>query len=204
MKLGLILVATLVLAACEEQMSGSEMARACPGGGQLDPQESVRACNEMLEFYEEGTGGYGAVLTWRARAKERAGDVEGAEQDYEAALEINPDNGFALLGMGGILLDANELHRAETYLHRSIEVHGSGRAADMLGGYALQHDENELALKYYGDLLERVPDHEIALFGRGVARLRLGDEGGRVDIENARAGYPHVDREFAERNIAVP
>jgi tetratricopeptide (TPR) repeat protein len=204
MKLGLILVATLVLAACEKQMSGSEMARACPGGDQFDPQESVRACNEMLEFYEEGSGGYGSVLTWRAKAKERTADVAGARQDYEAALEINPDNPTALLRMGGIFLDAGDLHNARTYLHRSIEVHDSGIARDLLGGNALLRGDYQEALKYYDELMETdwAPGpNATALYGRGVARLRLNDEGGRTDIQLAEETDPTVAERFQERGI---
>jgi tetratricopeptide (TPR) repeat protein len=202
MRLFLGLVAAMCVMACEAAEPPVDLRLCGSRAGQAS--ERLRACDEMLPLYEEGSRGYGAVLTWRAQAKESNDDVAGAQRDYEEALNIDPDNPSALLGLGGILLDAGDLTGAQRYLHRSIEVHESGRAADMLGGYALRHDENRAAFDYYDDLLDRVPDHEIALYGRGVARLRLGDEGGRVDIEKARAGYPNVDREFAERGIAAP
>lgn len=204
MRLLPLIVVAVALAACGEPRSLAADDSACAGQGEHEPQERVRVCDRMLAFYEEGSPGRGATLAWRARAKERGGDPVGALADYDAALAINPNSGGALLGRGRLLLEAGDFGAAEQTLLRSIEVHDSGIARDLLGGEALIRGDYQEALVYYEAAMETdwAPGpNATALYGRGVARLRLGDEGGREDLALAIQTYPTIAESFEERGI---
>jgi tetratricopeptide (TPR) repeat protein len=168
------------------------------GSGRGEPSERVRACDLMLT---SDSRGYAAVVTWRAQAKEQNGDATGALRDYEDALRIWPDAPSALLGIGRLHLAQGDLAAAQPYLRRAIEAHDSGIASDMLAAHALQNGDAEMALREYEAWLVRHPDNELALYGRGIARLRGGDEGGREDIARAEQISPRIRESFEERGI---
>jgi tetratricopeptide (TPR) repeat protein len=195
-------IALLCVAACAPGEPKVDAAQCGSGAG--DPQEEIHACDEMRRLFGEGNRGDSSVLSWRAKARERAGDSAGALADYDAALEINPNSGGALLGRGRLLLEAGAFEAAERTLLRSIEVHDSGIARDLLGGQALLRGDYQEALNYYEAAMETdwAPGpNATALYGRGVARLRLGDEGGREDIALAIRTYPTIAESFEERGI---
>lgn len=204
MKWRLIVIAAVALIGCEETPSGEYISRACGGSGDFEVQERLRACDFMLTLYDEGSPGYASVLTTRARTKERSGDALGALADYDASLAIMPDLPGALLGRGRILLEAGDFDAAETTLHRSIEVHDSVIARDLLGAEAVRRGDYPAAFEYYNAVLEREgtdPMDAIGLYGRGVARLRMGDEAGRADIERAEQMSRTIRTHFEERGI---
>lgn len=197
------LLCVLLLAACGVLWPSADI-RMCMGR-MGTPEEQVRACDEWLRHAShDEPRERSSILTSRAEARERGGDDEGALHDFNAALELWEDNPTALLGAGRIHLEQRDLQAAEPYLRRSIQVHDSGIASDMLGAYFLQQGDNADALREYDALLSRQPDNAMGLYGRGVARLRDGDEVGQQDVARARALYDQIDRDFAERGIAAP
>lgn len=175
----------------------------CSQGG-VEPQDRVRACGRWVDAQEEGSRSYAAALLWRAHAKEAAGDVAGALADYDASLALWPDSGSGLLGRGRLLLEAGDFAAAEQTLQRAIQLNNSVIARDMLGSHALLRGDFQEAHDYYDAVLEREGDDPmdvVGLYGRGVARLRMGDEEGRVDIERAEELSPTVSQHFEERGI---
>lgn len=169
------------------------------------PEEQVRACDEWLRHTSrDNPRARAVILTSRAEAKERGGEREAALHDFDAALELWEDAPTALLGAGRVHLAQGDYSGAEPYLRRSIHVHDSGIAADMFGAHFLQQGDNASALREYDALLARQPDNANGLYGRGVARIRTGDEAGREDIARARTLYDRIDRDFEERGIAAP
>lgn len=198
---GMVVVA--LMAACQDSRSLGEDMQACAAGG-LEPQERVQACDRWANANEQGSRVHAAALVWRAEAKEAAGDAVGALTDYDAALVTLPESGSALLGRGRLLLAAGDFAAAEETLHRAIAVNDSVIARDMLGGLALLRGDYEQALDYYNAVVEREGDDPmdvIGYYGRGVARLRMGDEEGRADIQRAEELSPTVRQHFEERGI---
>lgn len=174
------------------------------GRGRGDPEQEIRACDEMRRLFGERNQGDSAVLSWRAQARERAGDTAGALADYNAALAIRPESPSALLARGRLLLEAGEFEAAQQTLQRSIELHDSVIARDLLGGQALLRGDHQAALEYYSAILDRDgsdPMDVVGYYGRGVSRLRLGDEQGRDDIARAEELNPRVTGGFEERGI---
>jgi len=197
-------VALSVIVACGPTPSVPNVDVTLCGSSRGDASERVRACDMMLTLYDENTGGYAAVLTWRAQAKEQSGDADGALADYRRALEIWPDAPIALLSAARIYMARDDLSTARPYLQRAIEAHDSVIARDLLAGEALLRGDNRTALNYYDAILARDEDDPmdaIGFYGRGLARLRMGDDGGRADIERAEQMSPRISESFAERGI---
>lgn len=114
------------------------------------------------------------------------------------------ENGFGLLGRGRLLLAAGDLVAAKETLHRAIEVNDSVIARDMLGAHALLRGDFQEAYDYCDSAPEREgsdPMDVVGLYGRGIARLRMGDEAGRADIERAEELSPTVRQHFEGRGI---
>ena len=55
----------------------------------------------------------------------------------------------------------------------------------------------------YDRALNLAPGMATALYGRGVARLRMADQNGRHDIEAATATDRGVEREMVRRHITL-
>lgn len=193
----------LLLVACQEPRPIVEDLRMCDQGG-VEPQQRVQACERWVDAHEEGSPGYASALIWRAQAKEAAGDAAGALADYDASLALWPDSGSGLLGRGRLLLAAGDFAAAQQTLHRAIEVHDSVIARDMLGAHALLRGDFQEAHDYYNAVLEREGDDPmdaVGYFGRGVARLRMGEEEGRADIERAERMSPRIRQEYEALGI---
>ncbi len=203
MRLAFYTLMIFAIAACSEREPRAD-ARLCGGAATEPPELQVHACDEMLRLIGNTPGGRAAIISWRGDAKERAGDLDGALEDFETVLVLWEDAPTALLGAARIHLARGNYSGAEPYLRRAIHVHDSGIASDMLGAYFLQQGDNASALREYDALLVRQPDSATGLYGRGVARLRAGDADGQEDIARARALYDQIDRDFAERGIAAP
>jgi tetratricopeptide (TPR) repeat protein len=203
MRLWLFALIAIVAVACGER-DPRVADRLCRGAATGSPEQQVRACDEVLRLIGDTPRARSAILSWRGEAKERAGDLDGALEDFKAALELWEDAPNALLGAGRVLLKQGDLSGAETYLRRSIHVHDSGIASDMLGAYFLQQGDNASARREYDALLSRQEDNVYGLYGRGVARLRAGDEGGQMDVARARTLYKLIDSDFEWRGITAP
>jgi len=74
----------------------------------------------------------------------------------------------------------------------------------ILGSDALRQRDYAEALSQYEDLLASQTDSAIGFYGRGLARLSMGDERGREDIALARAGWDGVDAHFGEQGLTAP
>lgn len=131
-------------------------------------------------------------------------DYEGAVADYGAAVAANPEMAMAwanrclartVVGRdeagaradcrraAALAPDSAEVHETQAFLHLKLGEHQAARA------------EYETALA----LDETRP---IALYGRGLARLRLGDEVGAArDRDAALARFPEVGREFTAYGV---
>lgn len=132
------------------------------------------------------------------------GDYRGAVADYDSALLAAPDLAIAyanrclarvVLGddLAGARVDCREalrrqpqradLHEIAAFLHLKL-----GEAAD--------------AQAEYDQALDLQPGRPIALWGRGTAKLRLGDRmGGEADRRAAQAAFAGVEGEFTKYGI---
>ncbi len=110
---------------------------------------------------------------------EMLGEIEKARASYSAAVEVEPDNVYALYLLGRFQRRMGESDEAEKTLKRVLRIRG--RMGSVLGelGYAcLCEGKYEDADFYFKELLKKreKKDYRI-LFLQGIACLRLGKSG---------------------------
>jgi tetratricopeptide (TPR) repeat protein len=127
-------------------------------------------------------------------------DYDAAIADYTAALDASPDLGMAyanrcltaaLAGHDQKTVQ-NDCTHAVQLLPARPDIRETRAFVD------LKYGDNAAAIDEYDAALKLADNRPLALYGRGIARVRLGDgTAGRADQQAARAIYPNVDREFA-------
>jgi tetratricopeptide (TPR) repeat protein len=127
-------------------------------------------------------------------------DYERAINDYSAAIDLDPTMAVAYNNRcmvraltGHDLPDAfRDCLKAQDLTPNSIDVH------DTLGFVYLKTGQPALALEAYDAALKLDPKHALALYGRGLARLKTGDAtGGNADRAAAAALNTDISRQFA-------
>lgn len=68
---------------------------------------------------------------------------------------------------------------------------------DSLAMVELQSGNYALARDLYAEALRELPESPATLYGHGLARLRLGDQGGARELALAKAIDPNIEAEFA-------
>jgi tetratricopeptide (TPR) repeat protein len=137
-----------------------------------------------------------AATAWHeagAIAEQWFGDIEGAVQDYRAALEQDPSDPVALTRVEALLGATGQAQLAEVHAARARAERDAHRAADawLAAARAAQagQDGRRAALGHLDEALDRRPDHAAALELR--ARLR------------ALAGQPSLALDDLERCLAL-
>src|SRR5581483_1588394 len=100
-----------------------------------------------------------------------SGDVPGALQAFAHALELDPRDAKTWLERGRMRRAQGELEAAKSDFARALERMALGDPAG--------------AIKDCTHVIEAEPARAQAWATRGVARLRLGDQGGAADAERA-------------------
>jgi tetratricopeptide (TPR) repeat protein len=118
-----------------------------------------------------------AALYNRAVGYETKGDPDRALKDYDAAIKLKPDHLKALTNRGAIYFKKGDYDHA-------IE------------------DQNRVVALNSADPTELRPSLASALYGRGVAKLRKGENAsGEADVSAAKAIKPNVAEEFARYGL---
>lgn len=143
------------------------------------------------------------ALAWRARAKQRLGDLEGAANDYNQAIRLN-DN-LAEARAGRCWLDLNqqrELERARQDADAAATADPRNVDGQLCRG-VLQLREGEWAdaKTSFEAALAVESGNPIALFGRGVARRRSGDRDGTEDMNQARDFDGNIGAQFDQLGV---
>lgn len=136
----------------------------------------------------------------RGYARFALDDYPKAIADYTSAIELEPGFGLALNNRcltraiaGQDLLQAlADCDNALKLMPANLDVR------DTRGFIYLKLGDAALALNEYENALQIDPNRAVALFGRGLARIRTGDvKGGEGDQAAARTINPEVDEQFA-------
>ncbi len=142
------------------------------------------------------TDGHEAAAAWReagAIAEQWFGDVEGAVEDYRAALQRDPADPVALTRVEALLAPTGLAELAEVHAARARADQDPHRAAEAWLAAARSSlsgpDGRKAALTHLDEALQRHPDHAAALELR--ARLR------------AQAGQPSLALDDLERCLAL-
>ncbi|MCG5486264.1 MAG: tetratricopeptide repeat protein [Sinorhizobium meliloti] len=134
------LLALLALSSCTTTSAENEKDE--PSSGQkklLSIAESIEAKGESataLALYERAAENAPGDVSLRVRvgnARLKAGDVEGAEEAFRAALQVNPQDAEALLGLGTAQLRKGETELAARTLIPAAQALNSVVAYNRLG-----------------------------------------------------------------------
>jgi tetratricopeptide (TPR) repeat protein len=147
---------------------------------------------------------YAPALTSRGLIKQNALDYSGAIEDYNAALNANPQLTGAMAGRcwANVLMRDGNLGRARSDADAAAEADPRNVQAQLCRGLLqLRAGEWEAAQASYDAVLEVEPGNPNALFGRGVARRRSGDNEGRDDMNRARDFDRHIASAFEDLGV---
>jgi tetratricopeptide (TPR) repeat protein len=180
----------------------------------LEAAQQVEACTTLITLYGDATANRARLaIAYLARgtAHMRSRDRARAEPDYREAIRLNSipiDNGekevpayndrcwtraIAMIDLDAALADCNEALRLRPDFVPALDsrafVHmRSGRYQD--------------ALADYDAAIMGSPQDSWSLYGRGIAKMRVGDSaGGQADIEASKA-VQDVAAEFAAYGFA--
>jgi tetratricopeptide (TPR) repeat protein len=161
---------------------------------------------EAIQFFDaalEHEPRRAASLAARARAKQRSGDLQGATQDYDRAVQL--DGNLADARAGRCWLDLNEnrdLGRARNDADAAVAADPRNIEGQLCRG-ALQLRDGQWAdaRTSFEAVLAIESGNPIALFGRGVARRRSGDRDGTEDMNLARDFDGHIGEQFDEMGV---
>ena len=144
-------------------------------------------------------------ITYRGYLHHDNGQFDLAIADFDRVIELQPDSAEALLhrsmAFNGkrdyerALVDCNEAIRL-SQTSEATEGHNScGNAHFGQGNFKQAIDDYDLALKLW-------PEYPEALYGRGAAKIRIGDRiGGQADIDTARNLKADVEMGELKLNI---
>lgn len=143
------------------------------------------------------------ALAGRARAKQRLGDIEGAANDYSAA--IRADDHLVEARAGRCWLDLNEnreFERARQDADAAVAANPNYVEGQLCRG-VLQLREGQWAdaKASFEAALAVESGNPIALFGRGVARRRSGDRDGTEDMNLARDFEANIGAQYDEFGV---
>jgi tetratricopeptide (TPR) repeat protein len=119
--------------------------------------------------------------------------------DYSSAIEIDPRMGLAYnnralsraIAGSDLVAALSDSDQALKLLPLNLEVR------DTRGFIYLKLGDPALALNEYNAALTIDPNRALSLYGRGLARIRMGDAAGRGDQEAALTINPEVANDFA-------
>jgi tetratricopeptide (TPR) repeat protein len=115
------------------------------------------------------------------------GDHERAQQRFEEVIREEPGNASALHYLGLIAIQNHDIPSAIHYLQQVVALVPEDSAARIdLGAQLLKVQRNDEALVQFDTVLDRNPDHAMALLYQGIALYRIGAyEDAVVSLERA-------------------
>lgn len=127
------------------------------------------------------------LLGLRGRIRASVGDAEGAREDFAAFRAVDP--GDPLLRNNVCWAQALEAFDLDQAMNDCDVAATAGEAAfiDSRAMVLLQMERYAEAVAEYDRALAAQPDLAASHYGRGLARLAMGDAGGREDIARALA-----------------
>ena len=138
----------------------------------------------------------------RGQFHAQRGDAAAAIRDFDQTIRLRPSP-EAFNNRCWMRAMANELPRALADCNEALKLRpGFPDALDSRGLVHLKSGAFRAALADYDALLRTDGQHVAGLYGRGIARLRLGERAqGERDVAEALALNPQIDKEFAGYGI---
>ena len=170
--------------------------RTCMGLNNSTPAEQVPACTKILKSGSVKHPYEADYYATRGAAYLALDKLDEALADLTKAISVRPGAEFyfqrALIRLG-----RNEPSEAKADLDQSIKLKPQFATSHMMRGLIAYREGNYAeAQSFFDNAAKRKANYIQAIYGRGVARKRNGDDkGGDKDIADARAMSQHADED---------
>lgn len=177
--------------------------RVCMGVDGSTPGEQIVACTKIInsgKVKHPHTADYYAT---RGAAHFAKREFEKAMADLNKALAIREAPEF-YMQRGTLHMAMKDIGKAKADFDQVMKLKPEFAPAFLMRGLvSYEAGEYPEALKHFDAAVQRIPTYYQALFARGVAKLRTGDEGGgKKDMADARAMHPQIEKEMEKFGIA--
>jgi tetratricopeptide (TPR) repeat protein len=162
--------------------------------------------DRAIEAFDEAirlNADYSNAFANRAAAYLKKNDYARAAQDYDEAIRLNPQLAPVWHGRCWARAILGELQTALEACNKALQS-GFNNAAtyDSLGLIHLKMDQPDAAIDDYSSALRLDPKLASALYGRGLARLKTGDQAGSdADISAAKTIAAGIGDDFARYGV---
>lgn len=186
------------------QWSGTELAWAYSNRGNvyLGKGDLARAIKDFDEAIKLDPT-YADAFYNRGVAFSDRNELDRAIKDFDQAIQLKPEDAGALSGRCyARAIVGKDLEGALADCDKSLKLEVNGYTYDSRGLVHLRLDKNEEALADFDAALKEDAGAASSLFGRGVAKRRLGDKpGGDKDIAAAKKIDRSIAKTFAQRGV---
>ncbi len=163
-------------------------------------QDSLSLWNDVLVKYDR------VALAWINRGEARAGlrDFAGAENDFDRALELDPQSSLAWANRGAARIKRGDFKGAMSDLEQAVLLNPAYGDAYLNRGTArVSLGDVQGALQDFTKAVTLQPGSVKALTNRGFAKLILGDpKGALADCDRALALAPEYGKALWGRGSA--
>lgn len=157
------------------------------------PDEALPALDAALE----AAPGAANLLSLRGQLRASLGDAAGARSDFAAMRDIGAGDPVMLNNVcWAQALEAFDLEQALVDCDAALSA-GEAAFIDSRAMVLLQMGRYDEARADYERALAAAPDQTSSIYGLGLTRLALGDQGGRDDLARGRARDADVAEDFA-------
>jgi tetratricopeptide (TPR) repeat protein len=193
-KMWVVLILAGALLACKTRTySNDENWDRCKGD---DASASVAACTALIEAGKETKTNLAKLYYSRGRAHRHQGKYDLALEDYDHAIEINPDYALAFNNRGLVYNDKHEYDLAIADYEHALTL--DPRLAMSMNNRCLAYylkSDYDRALQDCEQALKMDPHDANPYYNRGLIKRKKGDKaGGDADIARARQMNPDVAR----------
>lgn len=172
-----IAAAGLSLAACQRQAADplTEARQTC-FADDAEAEAKMEACGALIDSGELEVAERGDAFANRGAANYEAGDVTSALRDYNAALEIAPENMLAVKGRALVLVESGQLDAAEPLVQRLIQSNQfTAEAHYLAGNIARARSDYAAATEAYTQSIAADRNFAPSYAGRGAIKQSQGD-----------------------------
>jgi tetratricopeptide (TPR) repeat protein len=145
---------------------------------------------------------YADAFTNRAETYRKKGDYPSALKDFDEAIQLQPKLKVLWNERCWTHAIVGELPAAMSDCNAAIQLEPDAATFDSRGFIYLKLGQWAPAIADYNSALRMDPKLPSALYGRGFAKLKMGDQaGGKADVAAAQALRQNIEGEFARYGL---
>jgi tetratricopeptide (TPR) repeat protein len=160
----------------------------CAGKDNATPDLQISGCTALVQSGKYTGKELADFFFFRGVAHAKKGDQDRAMSDYNEAIRITPNFPHALINVGLIYCRKGDDDRSIQSIKRALELTpGNAGAHLQFASVYYKTGDYPSAIASYSSFLQLQPDHPVGLYGRGVAKQKLGDASADADTTAAKA-----------------